>query len=428
VPSQARTRFDDETADYLPLRKRSFSSSRRRKRIVLILGLISGGCALMAVALSLFAPGFLSQQDESTPQVVADNADLARGTGQEDLLSFVSQDFKVFAGANLSMVPPQPKWQVPWQMGMAGGLRGMPAALARLPEFIAEIDRVLVAVNFEQQLGTAQVNPEMLVVLRTKAPYTRQRLRELLGVENQPLFQVKDKQFYLVHSEAQVAVAMHLVNDRNVVFAVTREQRLADVLSFPAAPVEDDLARTEARAAQNALVWTAGAATPTIRGWLARVDARALAIMAPELVPALGPLQNARGGAAAVQLAPNGTWSLRVRAICSAEADAQQLQAACQQFWDRKARMYLDLARMMLPGDGQAAAAALLDQLANNFKVSAQGPEVELKLEVSADALVQAMGQANGLQPAMPGPALPRPQLPPQFLIPQRPPLVAPGR
>jgi hypothetical protein len=312
-------------------------------------------------------------------------------------------------------------------MGIAGGLRCMPAALARLPEFIAEIDRVLVAVDFEQQLGAAQVNPEMLIVLRTKAPYTRQRLRELLGVENRPLLQVKDRRFYLLHAEAQVAVAMHLVNDRIVVFAVTREQRLADVLSFPGAvPVGDDLARTEVRAVENNLVWTAGAATPAIRGWLARLDARTLALMAPELVPALGPLQNARGGAAALQLVPNGTWSLRVRALCSAAADAQQLKAACQKFWDMKARMYLNLARMMLPGDAQAAAAPLLDQLANNFKASAQGPEVELKLEVSADALLQAMCPANG-PPAMPGPALPRPPFPPQFLIPQRPPVVAPG-
>jgi hypothetical protein len=381
----------------------------------------------MAVVLSLF--GFLSQQDESTPQVVADNIDLAKGTGQEDLLSFVSPDFKVFAGANLSMLPQQPKLQVPWQMGIAGGLRRMPPAVGRIAELITDIERVLVAVNPEQQMGAAQVNPEMLVILRTKAPYTRQRLRELLGVENRPLLQVKDKRFYLIHADAQVAVAMHLVNDRIVVFAVTREQRLADVLSFPgAAAVGDDLARTEARAVENALVWTAGAVTPTIRGWLARVDARALAIMAPELVPALGPLQNVKGGAAAIQLAPNGTWSLRVRAICSAAADAQQVQAACQEFWDKKARMYLQLARMMLPGDAQAAAAPLLDQLANNFKANSQGPEVELKLELSADALLQAMGQANGPQPAMPAPALPLPELPPLFHIPQRPPLVAPGR
>jgi hypothetical protein len=222
---------------------------------------------------------------------------------------------------------------------------------------------------------------------------------------------------------------MYLVNDRIVVFAVTHEERLGDVLNVPgAAQVGDDLARTEARAVENALVWTAGAATPAIRAWLARVDAQVLAVMAPELIPALGPLQNVKGGAAAVQLAQNGTWSLRVRAICSAAAEAQQLQAACQEFWDRKARMYLNMARMFLPGDGQAALAPLLDQMANNFKASAQGPDVELKLEVSADALLQAMGQANGLQPAMPGPALPGPGFPPQFHIPQVPPLRAPGR
>ncbi len=426
VAPRAHTPLDHETADYLPLRKGSLSSLRRHKRIVLILGFISGSCALMAVVLSLF--GFPSQQEESIPQVVADNIDLARGTGQEDLLSFVPQEFKVFVGANLSMIPQQPKWQVPWQMGIAGGLRRMPAALARLPELIAEIDRVLIAVNFEQQLEAAQVTPEMLVVLRTKAPYTRQRLRELLGIENRSLFQVKGRSFYLVHAEDQVAIAMHLVNDRIVVLAVTREQRLADVLSLPdAVPVGDDLARTEVRAVENNLVWTAGAATPTIRGWLARLDARILVLMAPELVPALGPLQNVKGGAAALELTPNGTWSLRVRAFCSAAADAQQLQAACQEFWDKKARMYLNLARMMLPGDAQAAAAPLLDQLANNFKASAQGSEVELRLEVSADALLQAMGQPNGPQ-AMPGPDLPHPPLLPQFLIPQRPPLVAPGR
>jgi hypothetical protein len=431
VPYPAPAPFDDETANWPPLRKILPPSSRRRKRIILLLALV-GGSALVALVLSLIAPTVLfSQQEDSVPQeVAAANIELPRGTGQEDLVSFVPQEFKLFAGANLKIIHEQPQWQVPWQAGMAAGLRRVPLASRRLGELITNIERVLVAVNPEQQIGEApaQVNPEMLLLLRTKAPYSPQQMCEMLGVENR-LLQIKNnKRFYLIHANARLAVAMSMVNDRIVIFAVAKEQRLADVLDFPgAAPVGDELARTQARTVENALIWTAGAATPAIRGWLARVDANALAIMAPELLPALGPLQNVKGGAAALDLAPNGTWSLRVRATCSAAAEAQQLQAACQEFWDKKARMYLNMARMLLPGDGQAALAPLLDQMANNFKASAQGAEVELMLELSADALMQAMGQANGLQPAMPGAALPPAGLPPQFHVPNPPPR-APGR
>jgi hypothetical protein len=431
APYPAPAPFDDETANYPPLRNRFHASSRRRNRTVLILGVVGGGGALLALVMSLIAPTFLfSKQDESLQEVAAANIVLPKGTGQEDLLSLVPPEFKLFAAANLGMIHQQPKWQVPWQAGMAAGLRRLPLAPRRLAELVTNTERVLVAVNLEPQMGEAPapVNPEMLLVLRTNAPYTPQQMRELLGIENRPLLQVKNQRFFLIHANAQLAVAMHMVNDRVAIFAMTREQRLADVLNCPAAArAGDDLARTEARAVENALLWTAGTATPALRGWLARVDARALSIIAPELVPALAPLQNVKGGAAALDLAPNGTWSLRVRATCSAAAEAQQVQAACQDFWDKKARMYLNMARMFLPGDAQAGLAPLLDQLANNFKASAQGPEVELTLELSADALMQAMGQVNGLQPAQPGPALPLPGLPLPFPIPN-PPLQPPGR
>src|SRR5262249_24096772 len=149
--------------------------------------------------------------------------------GQEDLLSFVPQDFKLFAGANLSMIPQQPKWQLPWQMGIAQGLPRMPPALGRLSQLITDIERVLVAVNPEQPMGAAgHTTPELLVALRTKAVYSPPRLRELLGIEKRPLLQVKDKRFYLVHTDAQVAVAVQMVNDRIVVFALTHERRLGD--------------------------------------------------------------------------------------------------------------------------------------------------------------------------------------------------------
>jgi hypothetical protein len=89
-------------------------------------------------------------------------------------------------------------------------------------------------------------------------------------------------------------------------------------------------------------------------------------------------------------------------------------------FWEKKGKMYLGMTKMMMPPNAGPAMGPLLDEMAKNVTVTAQGPQVVLAVELSEKNLQGLQGQGNQFQQLMGGAGAPRPVLQPQQVPPRQ--------
>jgi hypothetical protein len=434
-PAPVRHRDDDEDDDDReeedrPVRKRSRKSKKKKGNTALVLGLVGGGVALAAgiVVLVVFLLRSTPQvQPTPAPVAVAEvAAGLPKGTGQEDLLNFVPIGCNVFAGADLGFIAQQPEMAQQWQMGINMGLMQVPGAPPGAAELIADIDRVLFALNLNEKGGPGGgPMPEGVLVLRMRNPYDPQKLRQILQVNDAPE-QIKDKSCYRLSNMARGAPnapLLYMPNDRVIVFAGAPQPRLANVLTFTGvAPSVGPEAVAQVRGVDSAMFWGAVEVTPVIREQLAKLDPKQLD-QYPELKPAVGPLQQMKGAGIAFGLGQGKKVRISVSATCANASDSQQLSSALNDFWEKKGKGQLAMMKAFMPQQpGQPGIGPVMDELMNSLAVK-QLPDakVELAVELSEQTLKGLQAQQGQLQQlfgagaAPGGPGMRPPPPPPQF-------------
>ena len=388
------------------LRRRLHTRQRQKNPKVLVFA--SGAGILLLLFVSGFVwPGFFNAAP--TAQLDGENpGELAKGTGQEDLLSFVPSGANVFAGLNLNLVDQGPAGQ-PFQMAlpmaMQLALQGMPGAPMRVFEFLGNMDRGLVALNTNEGAGHGPV--EGMIVVRTKRPYEAEKLRRLFKASAEPE-KVNDKTIYRLSGlMPRTLAALHMPNDRVVVLVFGSAERLANLLSWGghAPPIALE-ALAEVRAAEQGLVWAAVEVTPAFQELLARLDPNLLALYAPELNAALGPLQRLKGAHAAFDLLPAQNIKFRLSATCANDADSEQLKQALHQFWQNRGKMYLAMVRAFMPPNVPPGQPAGFDDLAGALTVTSKGPQVTVNLELPGPDMP---GRLNPLAGALQQGQMPQP-------------------
>jgi hypothetical protein len=409
----------DADEDLAWARKRLHTRQRQKNLQVLVLA--SGAAFLVLLFVSGFVwpgfvwPGFIKTAERG--QLDGPNAgELAKGTGQEDLLCFVPSGANIFAGVNLNLVEQGPEGQpfpMALPMAMQLAMQRMPGAPLRILEFLGNVDRGLMALDTTERAGHGPV--EGIIVVRTRRPYEAEKLRRLFKTREEPE-QVNNRAIYRLSGLVPGTVAaLHMPNDRVVVLVFGAEERLANVLSFNGhAPQIVPEALAEVRAAEQGLVWAAVEVTPALQELLARLDPNLLAVYAPELNAALGPLERLKGAHAAFDVLPAQKVTFRLSATCASDADSEQLKHALHQFWQNRGKMYLAMVRAFMPPNVPQGPAAGFDELISGLTVTSKGPRVAVTLELSG--------------PGMPGPANPLRGGLPQGQMPQLPMFQPAGR
>jgi hypothetical protein len=399
-----------------PVRQRSKRPRKAHGRR-LLLALISGGTAfaILILLLGFVWPGFFSgkgqlKTQQPPVQAVAAEANdvLPKGTGNEDLLSFVPKDCNAFVGFDAKSSDRYPRLASYLRVRFGTTLTHVNKLPNEARYAFTLMDRALLAYNttFKNQHGFI-LTFEGVAVIRKTQPYDRAELLRKLGAKKSE--RINDKTVYPIAGwSGPDRLVAYMPNDRILVLATAIDTRLDKLLAFSGTdPVISPQAISAVRKVEKSCAWMAATDAHAAQDIIYRCDPESVGIVpmaipiilvlqqfiktAPELPTALGALKDCKDSSITLDAIGNGKAKLSISTVCQTNATSKIVKDALNEFWTQKAKPSVNYVKTLLPRDAPPPITSLVDEISTTMDVRTEGSQVIIATEFSE----------NGLEPTL---------------------------
>jgi hypothetical protein len=363
APDKKRRNGDDE--EDRPAKKK-----KKKKKSVAISPMLYaylGGGVLVAgivAAVALFVwPGFL--REERAP----------RGTGQENLLSYVPANADVILGLNVVAMEKVPggKGQVITRMRELQG-SGKAPAIPRIDLMLQEAEKCCLALDTKAK--------HAVLVGLTRKPLELAKVRKDFGAKARK--RINGKSFFVLASNQ----LLYMPSDRVIITCNMPEEALESVAKADDAAVGgNELVSSAQKINQNTL-WAVSSLDSQKDSLDQLGGISAAAGKDQEMSDLLSALQRARTGAFWLDVG-NGL-KLGATLQCASDSDAAQLKEKIDKEWQKAKNLFALSSFLPQPkGAKDLDTREIVDELSKSFKASNQGPELILGLELSEKSYAQ---------------------------------------